>query len=134
MRFLFIILLIGCQSVRISEPIPEPPELDEIIQEVQSSEELKKVDPVIQDKIVRKFRESQEYNELAYQKIQDLEERLNSIEERNKELLEENQKLKEELATWRAIKSIFIFAFIGLAIFFVGSQLWRFRKLFGSPI
>lgn len=134
MKYILLILLISCSSFERSKPIEKPPELDSIIEEVEESEELKKSAPEIQKRIVHKLKESQEYNEIAYAKVMELEERLNKLEERNRALEEENKELREELSTWRTVKAGMIFLIVGLIITFIGSQVWRFRKLLGSPI
>lgn len=134
MRFLFIILLIGCQSVKVTDPIPEPPEMDEIIMEVEASQELKKADPILTERIQRKLKESQNYNEMSYNKILELEDRLNKLEEENKSLREENESLKSELSTWRAIKAGFVITLVMLAGIGIMIVLIKSRKLLGSPV
>lgn len=132
--YLISLLLIGCQSFRSTEPIPAPPEMDEIISEVESSTTLAKADPEIQTKIVQKLRESNDYNIQSYNKILELESRLDKLEAENQRLKAENQELKDELATWRGIKTALAFTVLGLIGIGLMGFVIKFRKFFGSPI
>lgn len=98
---IFTLLSNGCISVPAPIPIEPPPEVLEIVKKQLDDtgvSEKKKL------QIIRNVKISTDYNKKSYEKIQELEARLDRLELENKNLKEENENLKEELKNYRYLK------------------------------
>jgi len=120
--YLLILLLLSCSTIQTS--ISKPPNMEEIISEI-------KFNPEIQDKtknkIIKTLEESALYNQECFNKNI-------FLEKENFSLKQTIQNLELEIQTWRNIKNTFWMILILGSIIFIGSMLWKFRKLMGVPI
>ena len=120
--YLLIILLLSCSTIQTS--ISKPPNMEEIISEIKSNPEIQ---DKTKNKIIRTLEESALYNQECFNKNI-------FLEKENFSLKQSIQNLELEIQTWRNIKNTFWMILILGSIIFIGSMLWKFRKLMGVPI
>lgn len=120
--YLPIILLLSCSTIQTS--ISKPPNMEEIINEIKSNSEIQ---DKTKNKIIRTLEESALYNQECFNKNI-------FLEKENFSLKQTIQNLELEIQTWRNIKNTFWMILILASIIFIGSMLWKFRKLMGVPI
>jgi len=120
--YLPIILLLSCSTIQTS--ISKPPNMEEIINEIKSNPEIQ---DKTKNKIIRTLEESALYNQECFNKNI-------FLEKENFSLKQTIQNLELEIQTWRNIKNTFWMILILASIIFIGSMLWKFRKLMGVPI
>ena len=124
----FSLFLWGCQS--ISPPMDSPPDITEYIEEIKKSEDIP--EPKKQ-KIIQQAQKQDLYSQKAFEKIQELSNRLDKLESENERLKEEIKSLESELETWRTIKSTFIYFLIAIIMAFLLTITIRYRRFFGFP-
>jgi len=120
--YLLILLLLSCSTIQTS--ISKPPNMEEIINEIKSNPEIQEK---TKSKIIRTLEESALYNQECFNKNI-------FLEKENFSLKQSIQNLELEIQTWRNIKNTFWMILILGSIIFIGSMLWKFRKLMGVPI
>jgi len=120
--YLLILLLLSCSTIQTS--ISKPPNMEEIISEIKSNSEIQ---DKTKSKIIKTLEESALYNQECFNKNI-------FLEKENFSLKQTIQNLELEIQTWRNIKNTFWMIFILGSIIFIGSMLWKFRKLMGVPI
>jgi len=120
--YLLILLLLSCSTIQTS--ISKPPNMEEIINEIKSNSEIQ---DKTKNKIIRTLEESALYNQECFNKNI-------FLEKENFSLKQTIQNLELEIQTWRNIKNTFWMILILASIIFIGSMLWKFRKLMGVPI
>ena len=120
--YLLIILLLSCSTIQTS--ISKPPNMEEIISEIKSNPEIQ---DKTKNKIIRTLEESALYNQECFNKNI-------FLEKENFSLKQSIQNLELEIQTWRNIKNTFWMIIILGSIIFIGSMLWKFRKLMGVPL
>lgn len=121
-KYLPIILLLSCSTIQTS--ISKPPNMEEIINEIKSNPEIQ---DKTKNKIIRTLEESALYNQECFNKNI-------FLEKENFSLKQSIQNLELEIQTWRNIKNTFWMILILGSIIFIGSMLWKFRKLMGVTI
>ena len=107
-----------------------PPDITEYIEEIKKSEDIP--EPKKQ-KIIQQAQKQDLYSQKAFEKIQELSNRLDRLESENEKLKEEIKSLESELETWRTIKSTFIYFLIAIIMAFLLTITIRYRRFFGFP-
>ena len=122
MKYLFILILFTCSTIQTS--ISKPPEIQNLIDELKSNNEIQ---DTIKTRIINTLENSAEYNQECFNKNI-------LLEKENFFLKDKIQKLELEIQTWRTIKNSFWIIFISGIFIFIGFTAWKFRKILGSPI
>ena len=125
---IFSLIFWGCQTT--SPPMDSPPDITEYIEEIKKSEDIP--EPKKQ-KIIQQAQKQDLYSQKAFEKIQELSNRLDKLESENERLKEEIKSLESELETWRTIKSTFIYFLIAIIMAFLLTITIRYRRFFGFP-
>lgn len=122
MKYLFILILFTCSTIQTS--ISKPPEIQNLIDELKSNNEIQ---DTVKSRIISTLENSMEYNSECFNKNI-------LLEKENFFLKDKIQKLELEIQTWRTIKNSFWIILISGILIFIGFTVWKFRKLLGSPI
>lgn len=124
-EFLSLLVVVACSTTPDRPPVIEAPPsvVDEIAAELESSEITEEKKEII----LRQVKRSTDYNERAFQKINDLEARLDRLEQENKKLKDKNRELRSELDNYRKLKMIFGVVIFALLIGFVLKILIKFK-------
>lgn len=122
MKYLFILILFTCSTIQTS--ISKPPEIQNLIDELKSNNEIH---DTVKTRIINTLENSAEYNQKCFNKNI-------LLEKENFFLKDKIQKLELEIQTWRTIKNSFWIILISGILIFIGFAAWKFRKLLGSPI
>lgn len=126
-----LILLLSCKTT--SESINKPVDYSEVIkqaEEIQPELKQSNIKPETKAIIVRtttSLKECQEYSKKSYDKILEIENRLNELENENTRLKNKNEALEEELKFYRYIKWFLIIGGLTFAL----HKLGVFQLLFG---
>jgi uncharacterized small protein (DUF1192 family) len=102
MKLIVLLLIVSCASPQTPK-LEKPVDYSEVIKTVEKAE----IKPVLKAKIVNTIKEQSSYSNACYDKVLEIEERLNKLEAENERLKADNAQLKDELGTWRAIKAWF---------------------------
>jgi hypothetical protein len=102
MKLIVLLLIVSCASPQTPK-LEKPVDYSEVIETVEKAE----IKPALKNKIVNTIKEQSSYSNACYDKVLEIEERLNKLEAEKERLIEENRLLREELSTWRAIKAWF---------------------------
>lgn len=122
MRYIFILILFTCSTIQTS--ISKPPEIQNLIDELKSNNEIQ---DTVKSRIINTLEDSMEYNSECFNK--------NILLEKENFILKEKlQSIELEIQTWRTIKNSFWIILISGILIFIGFTAWKFRKLLGSPI
>lgn len=122
MKYLIILILFTCSTIQTS--ISKPPEIQNLIDELKSNNEIH---DTVKTRIINTLENSAEYNQECFNK--------NILLEKENFFLKDGiQKLELEIQTWRTIKNSFWIILISGILIFIGFTAWKFRKLLGSPI
>lgn len=122
MKYLFILILFTCSTIQTS--ISKPPEIQNLIDELKSNNEIQ---DTVKTRIISTLENSMEYNSECFNK--------NILLEKENFILKEKlQSIELEIQTWRTIKNSFWIILISGILIFIGFTAWKFRKLLGSPI
>lgn len=122
MRYIFILILFTCSTIQTS--ISKPPEIQNLIDELKSNNEIQ---DTVKTRIISTLENSMEYNSECFNK--------NILLEKENFILKEKlQSIDLEIQTWRTIKNSFWIILISGILIFIGFIAWKFRKLLGSPI
>jgi hypothetical protein len=102
MKLIVLLLIVSCASPQTPK-LEKPVDYSEVIETVEKAE----IKPALKNKIVNTIKEQSSYSNACYDKVLEIEERLNKLEAEKERLIEENRLFREELSTWRAIKAWF---------------------------